>query len=48
MSGNIDTLPRAAGIGLQVTPETRKIPEIVNRLNDWQYLERSVHRKRAA
>jgi hypothetical protein len=44
MSGTIDTLPRAAGIDLQVTPETRKIPEIVNRLNDWQYLERSVHR----
>jgi len=29
---------------LQVSAETRKIPEIVHRLNAWQYLERSIHR----
>lgn len=29
---------------LQVSAETRKIPEIVHRLNVWQYLERSLHR----
>ncbi|MEX0332690.1 MAG: hypothetical protein AB3N64_14840 [Puniceicoccaceae bacterium] len=44
MSAQIDSLSEAGGIDLQVTTETRKIPEIVNRLNDWQYLERSIHR----
>lgn len=29
---------------LQVDSQTRKVPEIVRRLNDWQYLERSIHR----
>jgi hypothetical protein len=29
---------------LQVSAATRKVPEIVHRLNDWQYLERSIHR----
>lgn len=29
---------------IQVDATTRKIPEIVSRLNDWQYLERSLHR----
>lgn len=33
---------------LQVSPETRKVPEIVNRLNDWQYIERTLHRLLAA
>ena len=29
---------------VQVTAETRKVPEIVGRMNDWQYVERSIHR----
>jgi hypothetical protein len=28
----------------QVSSETRKVPEIVHRMNDWQYIERSLHR----
>ncbi|MEX0324651.1 MAG: hypothetical protein AB3N33_01050 [Puniceicoccaceae bacterium] len=44
MSAKIDSLSDAGGMDLQVSTETRKIPEIVNRLNDWQYLERSIHR----
>lgn len=33
-----------ASRSVQVDAQTRKVPEIVSRLNDWQYLERSVHR----
>lgn len=39
--------PATSGVvrrDLQVDAGTRKIPEIVRRLNDWQYLERSIHR----
>jgi len=33
---------------LQVTRETRTRPSILERLNDWQYMERSIHRLLAA
>lgn len=44
----LDTTSPAAARDLQVRAETRKIPEIVHRLNDWQYMERSIHRILAA
>jgi hypothetical protein len=29
---------------IQVQASTRRVPEIVGRLNDWQYVERTIHR----
>jgi hypothetical protein len=44
MNSQVKTPSYSAGRDLQVTSETRKVPEIVHRLNDWQYLEKSIHR----
>ena len=34
----------AAGRKILVTPQTRRVPEFVRQLNEWQFLERTLHR----
>jgi hypothetical protein len=40
----LETTPTSASRTVQVGRETRIKPRIVDQLNDWQYVERSIHR----